>query len=196
MEYLPRSVVYVMYATVHSDVNLDTLRRGSGYATIRATMAGQQEYIPNDASFDLDAAVLLFEVGMNVYDVCQRLNYNREAFVGWVKADEKRMERVTESRRQGADSLVSDYKTKLMQEFNVCEDQRDRISILKEIGTHIRWEAAAVHSGTYAPRTVTELAGKLKLTHDITLTPEQIREMAKEVLATPGDAFGKPPTSA
>jgi hypothetical protein len=146
--------------------------------------------------FDLDKAIGMFEKGANLYDVCKALDYNREGFAAWVKADPTKLQRVTEARREGADCLVTTYKDMLLKELKVAEDPRDRISLIREIGTHIRWEAQAVHSGTYAPRSITEHTGKLALRNEIQLSDEQIREMAAEVLATAGDSFGKPATSA
>lgn len=151
-------------------------------------MADQQLIVASDFASAMEEAVKLFERGYNLFEVCQKLGLVREDFAAWVKDDTKRLERITEARRQGADCLVSTYKDLLMKEYKSCDDPRDRISILKEIGNHIRWEAQAVHSGTYSPKQTVEHKGKLT-TEQVVLTEAQVMEMAKEVLAKPGDSF-------
>jgi len=138
----------------------------------------------------IEEAIKLFERGYNLYEVCQKLSLLREDFAAWVKQDPARIERVTEARRQGADCLVSTYKDMLMKEYKTCDDQRDRISLLREMGNHIRWEASAVHTGTYAQKNTLDIKGKVE--HEFApLSDAQIQEMAREVLAKPGDSLVK-----
>lgn len=144
------------------------------------------------SGFDMEEVFRLMAKGYNVYEVCQKLQYDRHFLIQYVKTDPLLMERATEARRQGADALVSTYKDLLMGEIRIADDQRDRISLIRELGTHIRWEATAVHQGTYATKVIQEHIGELKHKHNVTLTPEQIRAMAEEVLATGGEDFSDP----
>lgn len=154
-----------------------------------------QELIPA-SEFNIEEAIRLLSRGFNVYEVCLKLQYDRERFVRYIKADDKLIERVTEARRQGADALVATYKDQLMREIKLADDPKDRISLLKELGTHIRWEATAVHQGTYANKIVQEHIGELNHKHNVKLTPEQIKAMAEEVLATGGSDFTDPRNTA
>lgn len=139
--------------------------------------------------FDMDEVMRLLSRGFNIYEICVKFSYSRHALVEAIKADPKLIDRATEARRQGADALVATYKDMLMQEIKMADDSKDRISLIKELGTHIRWEATAVHQGTYANKLIQEHVGELKHKHNVVLTPAQMRAMAEEVLSTGGTDF-------
>ena len=142
--------------------------------------------------FDISEVFRLLERGYNIYEVCQKLNYNRHELIAIIKSSPELLERATEARRQGADALVATYKDTLMKELAVASDSKDRIALIKELGTHIRWEAQSVHAGTYATKLIQEHVGELKHKHNVKLTPEQLKAMAEEVLALGGTDFSDP----
>lgn len=138
-------------------------------------------------NFDIPEVLRLLERGYNVYEVCQKLGYDRASLVAFIKSDETLFAAATDARRQGADALVATYKDMLMREIQMATgadtDPRVRVSLIKELGAHIRWEAQSVHSGTYATKVINEHAGGIEHKTSVKLSPEQVQAMAEEVLA-------------
>jgi len=142
-----------------------------------------------------EKALHLLRNGYNVYEVAVKLTVDREVLVEYFKSDPELMEKATQARREGADALVATYKDLVMREIRLANDNRDRISLIKELGAHIRWEAQSVHSGTYATKVINEHAGTLEHKYNVRLTPEQMNAMAEEVLASEqGHDFADPRT--